>query len=328
MTVTIHAGMPKTGTTSLQLRLSDSGSMLAAAGVDYPLNFRDDEGIAHHRLAHALRGNDATFDEATSAFVAHLTDSVFQHTIISSEALTNAINGRFILRMMNFLATAAALQPVRLVVVLRPIESFFESMYLHSTKVGDVHTPIDRYLAMRYEWSRSFFGALTAIRTAGIIPSLRLVKFDPTSAFDGHMLTELQICHLIQKKMAPARRANEKLSWKAQTILLHLEEVEGAIGSPLPRHKLFREFGTGIMFQDDLTSYTILSEEQEGYVREGAFSAAYDVGLWEYLTFFNPKRTVSRPRVSLDWNVLTADDLDRLKRWAEQPPTSIILREA
>jgi hypothetical protein len=318
LSLTIHAGMPKTGTTALQLRLSASAGVLRNGGVDYPLQFRDKEGIAHHTLGNALSADDDLFEAVSNNFYVYVRANSAQQILISTESLTNAINSRLALRTMNFLSRIGSIRSVRLTIALRSIESFLESMYLHSVKVGEIKNSIDEYVSVRYRWSCSFFGAIVAIRAAAIVPTVRLVKFMPTPDFSDLMLNELRISRDLQRVMTPAQRVNERLSWKSQTILLHLDALQDKLGIKLDRQSLVRALSRDLSFEGDLISYSILSESQEGYLREGALAAAYDVGLREYPAYFGNQQRSNKPRIRLDLDALSDDDLARFRDWAER----------
>jgi hypothetical protein len=118
--------------------------------------------------------------------------------------------------------------------------------------------------------------------------------------------------------MTPPQRANERLSWKSQTILLHLGTLQEKLDITLDRRPLVRALTSDLSFEGDLISYSILSESQEGYLREGALAAAYNVGLREYPAYFDEQPKSNKPRIRLDLEVLSTYDLARLRDWAER----------
>lgn len=311
--------MPKTGTTSLQIRLARSAGALAEHGIDYPSRFRNEEGIAHHWLGNALCASASSGPDEAEQFVQYVRDSKAKHILVSSESITNAINTKHCLRMLNFLHELRQSGDINLIIVLRRIDSFFESMYLHSTKTGEVQDRVESYMAKRYRWARSFFTGLLVIQRSGLV-QMRVIKLDDVPHFDEAVLRALQLRQPSIAALCPATRVNEKLSWKSQLLLLHLNELEKEIGVALPRARLIKALVSELAFQDDLTSYSILSEEQEGYLREGALAAAHSVGFRDYVQFFDNTPPSTKPRVRLDRSELTETDVEGLRAWAGTLP--------
>src|SRR5580704_813608 len=126
--LTIHMGMPKTGTSALQQRLADSASILADQDIDYPALFRNEEGIAHHNLANGLVAGTERSGELTSSVSAYLNDSRFKCTLFSSEAFTNCLSQRVVFRLMRMLDELSEISQIKLVLSLRRVDSFLESM--------------------------------------------------------------------------------------------------------------------------------------------------------------------------------------------------------
>jgi len=95
MKVVLHLGMPKTGTTSLQSILASKQAELAARGVIYPSQWRDEEGIAHHALGARLHDeSDDVAAEMISEATAFVRSAACDRIILSSESLTNMVSRR------------------------------------------------------------------------------------------------------------------------------------------------------------------------------------------------------------------------------------------
>jgi hypothetical protein len=87
--LTLHIGLPKTGTTTLQKYLTDNAEELEKQGVSYPKAGRS--YIAHHNIAHACRRTlsiGREFNELRNNYDAEVAS--FDRAILSSEAFQNA----------------------------------------------------------------------------------------------------------------------------------------------------------------------------------------------------------------------------------------------
>jgi len=87
--LTLHIGLPKTGTTTLQHYLTANSEELQHQGVSYPKAGRN--YIAHHNIAHACRRTlsiGREFNELRNIYNAEVAS--FDRAILSSEAFQNA----------------------------------------------------------------------------------------------------------------------------------------------------------------------------------------------------------------------------------------------
>jgi hypothetical protein len=84
----LHAGFPKTGTSSLQKWLSANLDLLHSCGIDYPYEFRDAEGWGHHDLKRVLSEGPR---ELAFVFLKIVRDSAYQNILISAECLCECL---------------------------------------------------------------------------------------------------------------------------------------------------------------------------------------------------------------------------------------------
>lgn len=313
----IHVGMPKTGTTALQRQLAQSSEVLRKAGIDYPEAHRDAEGIAHHGLARELLSGWETAAPTVANLEAYAGGTDAKQILISSEAFTNCLGRRVCFDFMRFIDVLGRRGDVSVVLALRRIDSFLESMYLHSTKTGETAVGLDAYMRSRLRWSASFFSALSAVRHTGLLFALHFVKYERESRFQRSVLEYLGIGAALQTQLQGVTPTNEKLSWKGQVLLLHLPAVATRIGTPLERVPTMKALASGaVTFEGDVMDYTALAEYEQRYFHEAALAAAYKAGVMEYVAFFGDDLIGRSARVSLDVGALTSADLDRVRHWA------------
>ena len=84
-----HIGLPKTGTTALQKGISENIDKLRQFGWDYPVEFRDSEGWAHHDIA-LLAANRP--DDLVAAIKSISSYQKFDNLFFSSESFSNILN--------------------------------------------------------------------------------------------------------------------------------------------------------------------------------------------------------------------------------------------
>jgi hypothetical protein len=314
----LHLGMPKTGTSVLQRCLSDRAERL---GIQYPQSFRNGDGVGHHALPFSLKkeGIDANL---VAEFFEFLSEHSREKIVLSSESFTNLVGPKRYRDIAQLWQRSSAILPSCLVMVVRRLDSFTESMYLQSSRFGSYSGSISDYIQSRKNWTNDFFSGLGALKkTCG--ESLVIVPFIPgfdiLEFFDG-------IIGLSKDGLAANRDelpSTAKFSVKAQSLLLDLERVGQELALPLERRVIIKALiKKKIAFADDVTRYTILDPEVSSALQIAALEAADKYGVMEYANAF---RTVEVPQaapISLGRSLLTDQDIacvqDFLQRQSRQ----------
>ena len=317
--LTIHIGMPKTGTTACQRVLSAAVPTLARRGFDYPSTFRDAEGIAHHAIAVELVSRQDLTGPEVEGFLAHLAGKGAGNVMISSEAFTNALGPSRLATFLEFIDACRARTATRLVISLRRIDSFVESMYLHSVKVGATRIDLADYVGARGRWATTLFRGLAAVRARLGAAEIAVVKYEAAEAFFGRFFDAMGLPFRDEPELSSVPRENIRLGLKAQTILRHLDLFTDLIATPADRRKLVRDFEKGtLQFDQDAYSYRLLSFEDADRLHSQAIEASRETGVREYEEFFGAARVAVRDRATLDPSNITAADLLKLKAFLQQ----------
>lgn len=314
--ITFHLGLPKTGTTSCQGALSLASANLERAGILYPKQFRNKEGIAHHELSAELISQQSSLGPCAELFLELAGGAADKNVLISSEAFTNALAPRRLPGFKAFLLRAASISPIRLVISLRRIDQFIESMYLHSIKTGYLTVSLDDYVAARKRWSHVLFAGLLELRNEAFITEVATVRYQSDPSFRFRLMNALLQNPAIARGLPKPPYAGVRLSLKAQITLLHLSAIFERLGLSMDRTKLIRDFETGrFRFDKDIHSYTVMSYEQARQVHFEALRASIDVGEPSYAEYFGDARVEERQVTSLDMNVIDRDDLAKLRKY-------------
>lgn len=136
----IHIGLPKTGTTSLQVFCARQRSWLAAQGLYYPATMRAPMPTSsQHRYINAamraqLAGGGRGGDHALAMLVQELSRQNLPNALISEEQFSYDSA-----RSAPFLARLRAHVDVRILVFLRPQDQWAESMYAQAVRGGYRH---------------------------------------------------------------------------------------------------------------------------------------------------------------------------------------------
>jgi len=290
--------------------------MLREAGIDYPSIHRDNEGLAHHLLARDLSAGWNHAAPRLAELDAYIASSPAGQIILSSEAFTNCLQRRVCLDFMRLVELLGKRGSVSVVLALRRIDSFLESMYLHSTKVGETTVGTSEYLEQRVHWTESFFAAVAAVRNTGLLTALHLIKYERMPRFQGSILDLMGVGPGLQSRMPALDYRGEKLGLKGQVLLLHLGAVGERVGIPLERRKVIRALEDGsLTFADDRKKYSVLSLSERRQLHRSALKAAAKAGLPEYETFFGQDDPEEAEYGSLDMHVLTFRDLEQVTEW-------------
>jgi hypothetical protein len=313
--LTVHIGMPKTGTTALQGYLSDHAAALAQAGVHYPIEFCG-AATAQHGLIVELLERQAFDGPLLTRFKRYLEDHAGASVLISSEAFTNALTYGTIDVLMAWLADCRAITPVRLVMALRRIDTFFESMYLHQTKFGSKSEPIAAYTEARLYWCPNVFAQIARLQNGGLADEVRLLKYASDAAFQPALLAAMGIDPQVTAALPEVPRVGEKLGFKAQSLLYELDRHFGRHVPDVERRRIIRAFQRReLRFTDDTRDYTVLDRYVELFFRENALRAALQCGVTQYVDYFAADPYVERAVKTLSLDCLTRDDLEALERF-------------
>ncbi len=310
----IHAGMPKTGTTVLQYALANSAQSLATIDLVYPHEFRDREGLAHHALSAEILSEVGDSGPLTRQWLEFLNGSRSKRVLISSEAFTNCLNRQKILPFIRFLAACGERMPVRLVLALRRMDTFFESMYLHSVKVGEHTQEAGTYFEARFRWAQDFFSQLSVLRNIGILESVILVRHEKSPLFTCELLDAFKLKRAEHYTVKTVLSGNEKLGLKAQSFLLHLPHFEAKLGERIDRQRIIQALELKqFSFPGDTNSYSIMERWQRLYFHESALRAAMQFSIREYNDFFASQKIESKSSVSLSPDLICNEDIEAIR---------------
>jgi hypothetical protein len=106
-------------------------------------------------------------------------------------------------------------------------------------------------------------------------------------------------------------RSTVRYPLKAQTVLLHLDEIAQKTGLVLNRRRLLRALARGVRFEDDTADYTIIPPALADAMSRVALAAAKRSGLQDYVDSFGGKRGKRPPYHSLDIATLSQRDIER-----------------
>lgn len=146
MSVIVHIGSPKTGTTSIQNTLSQNEAALSQLGFRYARAFR--KGPSHNFMTVLLRQGEGAFVARKLDREARLSDTA--QIILSSELLF-ALDGGALLEQ--------ALSPnlkddLRIICYLRRPDLYAEAMFKQRLKSGKLRVPFRKFLRTRMETLR------------------------------------------------------------------------------------------------------------------------------------------------------------------------------
>lgn len=297
--ITLHMGMPKTGTTGLQHALAAAEDGLRASGLDYAPVLRSDTPSAHHDLPRAYLAGKAPRQAARQALLRHVRRSGAERVLISSEGFINLFRPGQLPALLRLTAALAALRPVTLVLSLRRIDDFFLSMYLHQIKVGTVEKSLEAYLAPRPRWIARFFAAIAELRDAGTA-RLETPTYRSGAGFLEALYPVLGLTPAETALLPPAGRSNAQLGLKAQTLLFALDGIAGELGVTVPSRRRLVSFleDTPGLFDQDLARFDLMAPDTRRLIRDTALRAAETHGVTAYLEAFSdpmPKTPTGTP---------------------------------
>jgi hypothetical protein len=136
-TIYLHIGLPKTGTTAIQIGLSRQHKELEKRGYAYPFAGE----TAHHNLAYELLAWESHFDPALCTFAklqTYLEQTPHQNIIVSSEDFSALSPDN-----LQQLATHLQDHQVKIVIYLRRQDQLIQSTWSEIVKTGAVMTSFE-----------------------------------------------------------------------------------------------------------------------------------------------------------------------------------------
>jgi hypothetical protein len=311
----LHLGMPKTGTSLVQSCLTlyarEDGALL-----DFTKIGRG-KTIAHHQLAYALR-SDGIDALPVVALLNRLRRSKKKPIVVSSESFSNLVGPAKVDLLCSFIHRCRELQDVKVILVVREMKSFVESMYLQTTRFGRSTAAIENYSSMRLKWIENFFMGIEKLRRE-IREELQIPMV--IGGFDS--VAEIEKAAAVNPDTLGKYRSRvsntAKYSLKTQTVLLHLNKIEKQTGKQLNRQKILAGIKTGPVFEGDVHAYTIISREWAGRIRQTALKAAMDYDFREYTTSFGTVSADAMEFFDLDFARLTPADIELVVFHGSQP---------
>lgn len=312
----LHAGLPKTGTTALQQVLAQGADALARAGVVYPEDSRDPDGLAHHPVAEELAGLRSAEGPVVTAFLRGHRDRAGRRTLISSEAFTNCFVADAVPAFLTFLRACAETGPVRIVLCLRRMDCFVESMYHQEVKTGAVDSDINAYLEARIGWPDALFRGIRAVRDAGCVEAIHVIKYRSCDAGLDAVLGLVPGLDRSGLDLPPAPRVNATFGPRAQALCLYLPLFERRLGLRIARADLLAALENGALESvRDQAAYTVMDRFSRLYFHEAALRSAREHGVGAYYDFFAGDPPEPRELVTLAPDLVTDHMMAALVAW-------------
>lgn len=313
--IKIHAGLPKTGTTSLQKRLHTNTAVLEDHGWSYPKEWTGNNYLAHHSLSLAVLNDEKVNNDYISSFINYLAEKDDSNILISSEGFTNCIQPRALERFIKFLSLCDAHGGAGILLVLRRMDKFLESMYLHSTKYGRHKMGLLEYIKNMDRWSDNFFSGLARIHK--LLPSIQFEYFKHSGRKDilDDVFRSLGIQDCMNSFVSEKKAHNIRLGAKAQSFLLEYETFCDAHKLRADRVKWIRAFESGdVIFPGEIFRYSILTAEQSGHIRDHALKAAHTHGVGVYNEYFDSEPVEESPYIQYaSEGLITKSDIEWLR---------------
>jgi len=305
----VHIGLPKTGTTSLQRHLFKHAGILEENGCLYPKEWMAPNKSAHHLVSAAVFQGGADNDELLAKFADYLRARKNDHVLISSEGFTNCLQPHTIDRFSNVISLWATLSTTRLVVVLRRLDTFVESMYLHATKVGNRRNDVATSIKYNKKWVANFFAGLDSISKIPASVQMVYLRYDTSFDMVKSFASALNLPSVVGDHAGAKRMVNSRLGAKAQAFLLNLDEHKRSRDIKATRPMWIRGFESGrLRFNDEIDAYSILTFEQAKSLHETGLKLAKQMNVSAYCEFFGSEQLSEKKHIDLCSIEMSASD--------------------
>lgn len=253
MKLSVHVGLHKTGTTTIQRTLELNREALHEAGILYPRASSIRAGghlnlvwelTSPWKFEPSLGGLDALVDEVREAQP--------EHVIVSAESLSGFRRRDDVLEVPRRLAEALGCEP-HIVATVRPQFLLLDSLYAQNASTGYADQPYEEWLLTQIAEENVDLEALLG-RWFDAYRNVSLIPVEPSSA-DPLVETFLRTCGVTKVvDLAPAPRANTRTSIRSVEFgrvasrLLQRTALERG-----KRHEIIRELRTliGTHFPED-----------------------------------------------------------------------------
>jgi len=309
----LHCGWPRTSTTSLQAALFEHRRELAAAGTVYPEKWISHESPTHHGLFELLQASQhstAPLDEFKAFLELHADRSV----LFSAEAITSWLLVAERKRsLLDLLAIAREVMPTRCIWTLRRLDDGLQSLYLRRLAYAFKLQHPDRHFANIGDQSQLF---ATLIEVGEGATDVVHVKYDSSGSHNDELLRAFDIPAglraAIGEQLAGGERLNASLTHKQAVVLRELDTLSRRAGVGLDWVALRDAFIDGDLDFEDDRRCVLLGTEARRNLHERTLAAARKQGFAPYVEFFAGAEIPESSPVSLDPDVISDDDLERI----------------
>ena len=204
---------------------------------------------------------------------------------VSSEGFTNLCGVKRADHLADFIDAFEGVS-VEVLVVIRELSDFLESMYLQSARFGHMKGTFADYLTSRRRWVRDYFRGLLILR-ARLGERLDIVFQAPGFDILTHANALLRLEEGTLTRASRTVRSTAKRELKEQVALSFLAETEAAAGFKISRDKLMRVFDDRPdVFSGRVERYTLYGPEARQATYDDLIAAAAETGFTAYLDAF------------------------------------------
>lgn len=310
----IHAGLPRTSTTSLQAVLTDHEALLGAVGVMYPKRWRPARAPTHHefhRLLTAARSSSGALDGFRRFLIAHSEQDI----LISAEGLIGWLQPQERREALQRLLTIAReTMPTRWICTLRRRDELVLSLYLKRFALKGGPKAAEEVLAALAPPLASF----SAMRTVEEIldGDVVYVKYQASGAHNRTLIDAFRIPEPVRGKLhrrvGQAPRLNAGPSQKLAIALFNLELLAERAGARLDPAAIKEAHLRGELVFDCDRPWQPVDTRLRRKLHEDALAAARMTGFAPYAEFFADEEVVDDEISPLDLGILDSEDVQRV----------------
>lgn len=301
----------------MQAAICEHWEGLSAAGVLYPRELGPVGAKAHHFDIDDLLG------PSMGPTAVRLQDCLRRNpdrtVLVSSEGLSSWLAVEGGRPLLSLLAAAQEVTPVTCLWALRSVDTLLTSIYL-------LQLALTPSVPSRSDFVAEVVTSLPlAMGTMCVLDDLAegggsYARYDRSGSHCEELLHRVGVPDALRAEVVGTlqrgRRLNVRLGEKGAAMLRHLDAVEARIGAPLSRAALAGALRRGeLRFAHDPPCELFGFAERLDVHRE-ALRISREAGLAPYAEFFEEHEVRPSPAASLDPDVLTDDDLERLRRVA------------